>query len=173
MEKYIPKKGEIVDIGCGEGVFSIYLSLKSKSRQVYGIDTSSQRLKIAKRAGKGLLNLQFCLTDALAWKQKVDVIIVSDVFHHFSKINQEEFLNRSYKLLNDNGCLIIKEINKNDFIRAKLSRLWDFLLYPEDKINYWSKEEFKQRLSGLKFNVTVKREMIFFPGSTVLYIAKK
>lgn len=173
MEKYLPDEGEIVDVGCGEGVFSIYLSLKSKKRKVYGIDTSKKRIGLAKKAAKGITNLKFLVTNALFWGKRVDAIAVSDVFHHFPTQDQEKFLEKTYRLLNKRGYLIIKEINKSDFFRAKLSRLWDFILYPKDKINYWTAKDLNAKLKKLGFNVLVKRASLFFPGSTIVYICSK
>lgn len=173
MEKYLPDKGEIVDIGCGEGVFSIYLSLKSKKREVYGIDTDKKRIDLAQKAAIGITNLKFLVANALVWEKNVAAIAVSDVFHHFSLTDQEKFLKKTYSLLNKSGCLIIKEINKNDIFRAKLSRLWDLILYPKDKINYWATNDLVKKLKKLGFKVIVKRASFFFPGSTVIYICSK
>jgi len=173
MEKYLPNKGEIVDIGCGEGVFSIYLSLKSKKREVYGIDTDKKRIDLAKKAAIGVTNLKFLVADAFFWEKKVAAITVSDVFHHFPTKDQEKFLERTYRLLNKRGYLIIKEINKDDLIRSKLSRFWDYLLYPEDQINYWSKSDFIRKLTEIGYQVFTKREAYLFPGSTILYICSK
>ena len=43
----------------------------------------------------------------------------------------------------------IKEIDKSEFIRSSLSRLWDLILYPQDKINYWHYKDLKQFLEEL------------------------
>lgn len=173
MEEYTGNKREIVDIGCGEGLLSIYLSLKNKQRKVYGVDIDRKRIELAKKAGQGLSNLRFITVNALKWKKKVDVIIVSDVFHHFSRGDQEKFLRKAGDLLYKGGCLMIKEINKDDPIRGKLSRVWDFLLYPHDEINYWSKTDMVAKLREYGFSVKVEREAVLFPGSTFLYICIK
>lgn len=173
MEHYLPESGIILDVGCGEGTFSIYCALKEKKRKVYGIDVDGRRIRVAKKASSDLDNTDFVIKDVLSWKKKVDAIILCDVFHHFKLKTQKIFLKTAYSLLNKNGRLIIKEINNKDFVRAKLSRLWDFILYPKDKINYWSREELTNNLQLLGFKVVSKREAIFFPGSTIFYICSK
>ncbi|MCM8787386.1 MAG: class I SAM-dependent methyltransferase [Candidatus Omnitrophica bacterium] len=173
MEKYLPKKGEIVDVGCGEGLLSVYLSLRSKKRRVYGIDTDRKRIELAKKAAKGITNLQFFVQDALSWKKRVDAVVVSDVFHHFSPSSQEKFLKIAQQVIKKNGCLVIKEINKSDFIRARLSRLWDYILYPGDKINYWTIRKLVNRLKKLDFKVKVFRASLFLPASTIVYVCSK
>lgn len=173
IEKYLPKQGEIVDIGCGEGVLSIYLSYKERKRYVYGIDFDKDKIVLAKKAGQGFKNLEFKISDALSWDKRIDGLVISDTFHHFPRKTQELFLKKAATLLKKRGVLVIKEINKDDLIRSKLSRFWDFILYPKDEINYWSILDFKSRLKALGFQVSVKREAILFPGSTILYICSK
>lgn len=173
MEKYFPKMGEIVDIGCGEGLFTLFLALKQKKRKVYGIDLNSKKIKLAKQTSINLPNISFKIINAFSWKTKVDGIVISDVFHHFPKEKQEPFLRKTFHLLNNKGVLLIKEINKDDFVRSRLSRIWDYFLYPKDQINYWSKRKLIQTLTKIGFRVTVKRDAYLFPGSTFLYICSK
>lgn len=173
MERFIPKKGIINDIGCGEGIFSIYLALESPERRIIGIDLNQKRINKAKQAAKGLPNLSFKSKNAVDLDTKVDGVVISDVFHHFPISDQEKFLKSSYKRLNNGGVLLIKEINKDDKIRANLSRFWDFIFYPKDKINYWGLDKFSMKLTGLGFKVSTFNEALYFPGSTILFLCQK
>lgn len=173
LERLLPSIGEIVDIGCGEGAFSLYCALKNQQRKVYGMDVDQRRITVAKKAATSLTNVTFIQQSALEWSKRVNGIIISDVFHHLSKNDQYKFLKLSYKVLKKNGVLVIKEINKDDFLRAKLSRLWDYILYPKDKINYWSKDKLVKALDNLGYSVKTSQEAIFFPGSTIFYICSK
>lgn len=173
MEPFLPKKGLIVDVGCGQGVFSLYLNLKEKKRRVLGIDLDQKRIAIALKLSQKLPNIQFKVLDATKLKGKFDGIVLSDVFHHFSPKKQEQFLKKASQLLKPQAVLLLKEINKDDFFRARLSRLWDLILYPQDKINYWSKKRLIKKLEELGFRVKTKKEAFFFPGSTHLYICLK
>ncbi len=173
FERIMPKNGIVLDIGCGEGAFSIYCALKNNKRKVIGIDIDRKRLLTAKKAGKKIKNAKFFLKNALSWDKKVDAIVISAFFHHLKVEEQTVFLKNSFTLVNPGGRLIIKEINKDDFIRSKLSRLWDYILYPRDKINYWSKDKLVKALNYLGYSVKTSREAIFFPGSTFFYICSK
>ena len=42
---FVPKKGRVLDLGCGYGFLSIFLALDSAERQVLGIDPSQKRIK--------------------------------------------------------------------------------------------------------------------------------
>lgn len=173
MEDNIPKKGLIIDVGCGEGVFTIYLAINSKDRKVLGIDIDSRRILSARKAARGMKNVSFEIRNATSIRSKINSIIISDSFHHFSKKDQINFLNICSKKLKSKGVLLIKEINNEDFIRSKLSRIWDFVLYPKDKINYWSKTQLINKLQELGFNVKTKKAALYFPGSTHIYICTK
>lgn len=173
IERYLPKDGTILDIGCGEGAFSLYCALKNSKRKIIGIDIDKRRILTAQIASKKVNNIKFAVKNALTWNNKVDAIMISDVLHHLNVDEQTAFLNKSFTLINPGGRLIIKEINKDDFIREKLSRLWDFILYPKDKINYWPKDKLIKTLVHLGYSVKTIREAIFFPGSTLIYICLK
>lgn len=168
IDKSIPKKGKIIDLGCGEGLITKYLANCSK-RQVTGIDSNQKRLP-----NSFSKNLIFKKGDITKIKlQKINGAVISDVLHHLSAKDQHLLLKKIYKNLNKNGVLAIKEIDTNEFIRSKLSRLWDFLLYPHDKINFTSSYSMKKKLTSLGFVISITRPCRLFPGSTTLYICTK
>lgn len=174
MEQYLPKKGTIIDIGCGEGVFCQYLARSGERRTVIGIDTNGKRIELAKRAGRFLGNLQFKKQNALSINfSQIDVIVMSDFFHHLNTISQKKLLKSIASGLKKGGVLLIKEISSGDLLRSRLSRFWDFVFYPKDTIYYREKNELKRTLGSLGFGVKVKKEALHFPGSTHLFLCTK
>src|SRR3989344_6060006 len=77
------------------------------------------------------------------------------------------------KNLRPGGILVIKEIDTGENLRSKLSRFWDFVFYPKEKIYFTSAKELSSKLENLGFSVIIKRLAYFFPGSTTLFICKK
>jgi 2-polyprenyl-3-methyl-5-hydroxy-6-metoxy-1,4-benzoquinol methylase len=66
VEAKVPTEGRILDVGCGFGVFSCYVGLRSTGRQVLGIDEElddviQARLAVRK-AGSRLARVSFELT---------------------------------------------------------------------------------------------------------------
>jgi len=168
IDNAIPRKGHIVDLGCGQGLIATYLSNKP-GRNVLGVDANSKRLPANKSN-----NLQFKKADITTLKLKSPItIILSDVLHHLSVEKQNKLINNSYKNLKIGGLLIIKEIDTDEWLRSRLSRLWDMLIYPKDKISFRSSNELTLRLKKTGFKLTVSRPCRLFPGSTTLYICKK
>lgn len=168
IDKNLPKEDKIFDLGCGEGVISKYLA-NNKKRIVIGIDSNGERLPKEKTR-----NLSFENADI----RKVSLegsmgIVISDVLHHLNLKDQKNLLKKIFTELKKGGVLVIKEIDKSEFSRSRLSRLWDFILYPQDKINYWHYKKLKKFLEEIGFRVTFCRPCRLFPGSTTLFICKK
>jgi len=168
IDKFVPKSNRIYDLGCGEGVISRYLA-RIKTREIIGVDNSEKRLKKT-----NFKNLRFILTDIRTFDlNKAGGVVISDVLHHLNFNDQAKLLRNVYKKLNKNGVLVVKEIDREEFIRSRLSRFWDFILYPKDKICYYKSTELKNFLTSLGFNVKVVRTSRFFPGSTTLFLCRK
>ncbi|MDP2632577.1 MAG: class I SAM-dependent methyltransferase [Candidatus Curtissbacteria bacterium] len=168
IDRLIPRKGRIVDLGCGEGVTAKYLA-HIKSRTIIGVDNNKKRLQKST-----LKNLQFKLADIRKYPlKKADTVIFSDVLHHLSYVDQKVLLAKVAKALKKNRLLLIKEIDTKEFVRSSLSRFWDFVFYPKDKIYYHDSEKFKTELEKLGFIVEVIRASRLFPGSTTLFVCQK
>lgn len=168
IDRSLPRKGRIVDLGCGEGIVARYLAKNSK-RQVIGVDLDEKRLKKSQ-----FENLQFELADIRSYELKnARGVILSDVLHHLNFIDQDKVLINITKNLKKGGVLIIKEIDTLEFVRSKLSRFWDFIFYPKEKIYFSNSDNMSRKLTKLGFKVLLKRPARFFPGSTALFICKK
>lgn len=168
MDVALPKKGTITELGCGQGVIAKYLA-RRKNRLVLGIDANARRISKLKTT-----NLSFRIGDITLIKYKPqDGFVISDVLHHLNFSDQKILLLKLNKALKKNGTLIIKEIDTSEFMRSKLSRFWDYMLYPKDKISYWDSGKLEKYLTDLGFNVNSKRVCRLLPGSTTLFICKK
>ncbi len=169
IDQKIPRRGTILDLGCGEGVISRYLA-QSKGRKVVGVDNNSKRLSIQQSA-----NLKFIVADIRTWLfKKADSILISDVLHHLTKSDQNKVLAKIYSALKKHGVLVIKEIDANEFFRSRLSRFWDLLLYPSDEIHYYNSDDLKKNLESIGFQkVKIYRPLRLFPGSITVFVCKK
>ena len=59
IEKYVPKEGIVVDLGCGFGSFTNFLAIQSTNRKVIGIDLNEKRILLANKIFGHLSNLNF------------------------------------------------------------------------------------------------------------------
>lgn len=100
---------KILEAGCGTGMWLKYLT--SLSNQVYGCDLSFGMLKQAKDIGINKIIL--CRAENPAIKNNIfDLIFCINAFHHFQE--KEKFISDSYKLLNENGSLVIISVNPDN-----------------------------------------------------------
>lgn len=168
IDQEMPKKGTIVDLGCGEGIIAKYLA-NNKNRKIIGVDLDKKRL-----VNSNQKNLSFKYADIRNFKfSNIDAVVISDVLHHMDFDDQKKVLKNISVGLKKKGLLIIKEIDTQEFIRGKLSRFWDFVFYPKDKIYFNNAKKLTKKLGSLGFQVTIKRPVRFFPGSTTLFICRK
>jgi len=168
IDTALPKNGKITELGCGEGVIAKYLASR-KNRTIVGIDSNFQRIPKFKSS-----NLQFKAADITNIKYKPqDAFVISDVLHHITPAKQKILLKNLYTALNKNGILVIKEIDRGEFLRSHMSRFWDFIFYPKEKIYYWDAKKLTLYLSTLGFSTASLRPCRFFPGSTTLLICRK
>lgn len=129
VEKLVPRKGKIVDLGCGEGFFSNFMAISSPKRNVLGIELDGDRVAIADR---GLKNTKFVQGDALKFKlPKCDCIILFHLMHHLpSYQSQEHLIEKCSQALNKGGKLIIIEINKIFSLKYAVTWATDHFLVP-------------------------------------------
>src|SRR3989338_9125932 len=92
LETVVPKKGRILDIGCGYGLFSNYLALRSRDRVVIGADLSTKRIRAAKKSVRGRTNIHFELEDANnLTTEKYDAMLMTDFLHHVRRKSRTGF----------------------------------------------------------------------------------
>ena len=179
VEKLVPKKGLILDLGCGDGLLANYLAISGPERKIVGVDLNKERIK---HAQKGLKNTRFIHEDALKEKGlSPDVIIMSHVLHHLKSFEaQDKLLQDCIAGLRKGGKLIILEIKPSLSLEYLVTIVVDYTIYPmlfEKKIIgsrvYYRKEgNWVNLLSSCGLNV--KREKVTGkPFSQMILVAEK
>lgn len=109
VEKLVPKNGVVIDLGCGEGIFTNFLGISSSKRKVLGIEIDQKRLSLA---SKGIKNVSFKFGDITSVNlPSSDTIILFHVLHHLHTYkNQEKVIEKCVKSLKKNGKILIVEI---------------------------------------------------------------
>lgn len=129
MEKLISKTGNIVDLGCGDGIFANFLALKSKKRKIFGVEISKERLA---RADKSISNAKFLVGDVTKLNiPKADTILLVHVLHHLlSYPAQEELLHVVKTKLKKGGQLLIAEVEPIFSFKYLVTWFVDHFLVP-------------------------------------------
>lgn len=127
VEKLVPKKGTIVELGCGEGLFSNFLGLSSAKRKIIGIEIDKNRVG---QASHGLKNVFFKRGDVTKVKiPGADCIVLFHLLHHLNSFgDQEKVIEKCVKSLRKGGKIIIVEVDDKPFLKYLISWFTDHFI---------------------------------------------
>ena len=179
-EVYVPDKGTIVDIGCGNGLFAAILKLGAPGRSITGIDLDARKIVEARKSLGNLPHLDFRLGDVAAVEYPpADVFTIIDVLYLIPFEAQEKILRMCAAALPPGGVLILKEMDKKprrkyvwNMIQETLAvKLIGFTL--GSRFYFRRKADFVALLTGLGFSVDVVPLHKGYGYPHILYVAKK
>ena len=130
---------KLLEVGCGIGVLSSYLSEKYKW-EVTGIDLDPEQIKKTKNDYRENKYLKFLEADATKLPfgdSKFDLVISSDVLHHVV-VNWDKALNGISRVLRPNGFYVLNDLT---FPRFSFFKKWSIPI--DDVINYMKRNNFK------------------------------
>lgn len=162
VDKMIPDKGTMVELGCGEGLLANYLAITQPKRMIIGYEIIPERLELAK---KGIKNTIYKVGDVVKIPfPKADVFILFHVLHHLpGRDAQEKVLIKVKKALKRGGKLVIVDVHVAPTVKYAAAWIADHFLVPwvfEKRFftrAYFRKEsEWRKLLKklGYKFKVT-------------------
>ncbi|MBC8499112.1 MAG: glycosyltransferase [Candidatus Atribacteria bacterium] len=183
IEGFIPDAGEIVDIGCGTGLFINILRTKNEGHKFYAFDRDDRKIRIFERTFLGGHNsiivkkLDVSSDDFSLPRTKC--IILIDVLYYLNRDDKRKLLSKAFNALESDGLIVIKDIDKS----VNLKFLWTYVqeylavklfsltsakgLYFEKKIDYL------EIMMKAGFNVEIHdlSKGYFYPH--VLFIGKR
>ncbi|MCX6251453.1 MAG: methyltransferase domain-containing protein [Bacteroidetes bacterium] len=123
----LPRKGEIMDIGCGYGFISYMLAMTSEDRIITGIDHDPEKIAVADHCFCKNERMHFISADITKVNiEKKDAFILSDVLHYLPENEQEGLLQRCIENLRENGVILIRDADTGIKRRHKGTRLTEF-----------------------------------------------
>lgn len=170
IEKYVPQKGDILDLGCGTGIFANILYLGSKERNITGVDLSSARIGTAKTLSKDNQNMKFMTGDVnTVTFDCFAIITLIDLLHHMTFSDQERLLKKVFNKLHAGGLLLIKDLEKNPLWKYIFHYIQDTISYKGAKLYFRSAEEMVALLHRIGFEVEKISLASGYPHPHVLY----
>lgn len=174
LDKIIPESGLIMDVGCGNGGVTNYLSTGSKKRKLIGVDYSESRISEAQKSVHGRKNIKFVLGDVTSKKfPRADCYFFVDVLHHIPFTNQIVLLKRLVSLMNKKTILVIKEVDTANTLPFWFGHISEKILYPTEKIYARSKNDWLKIFSKMGLSYQIETGTLYFPDSTLIYILTK
>lgn len=99
----------ILDIGCGDGNFSILLKKICGAKEVYGIEISEKGVQMAKKNGVKAFKLDVDREDFPFEDNYFDAIYAGGIIEHL--FDPDHFLDEVYRVLKPNGIFILDTPN--------------------------------------------------------------
>ncbi|HET8570194.1 MAG TPA: class I SAM-dependent methyltransferase [Candidatus Limnocylindria bacterium] len=113
VERYVPRRGFIVDVGCGHGLFANLLAETSPDRRVLGLDIDERKIAVARSTIDGREGLRFEVGDAGSGSiPRCDAVTIVDVLYLLPFDAQERVLRSAAAALLEGGPLIVKAQEK-------------------------------------------------------------
>lgn len=182
IAKYVPREGDIYDLGCGYGIFVDFLirHLPEDGFRFIGLDTDALKIKFASLANKKN-NIIFKTGDITKELElsNAQCIIMLDVLMLLPFIKQEELLYRCFRYLSGNGILLIKEIDTH----PRWKYLWHqfqetfvlkvFRLIQGEGLYCRSRQDYLSLFKKIGFRVNLTEIQEGYPYPHVLYICSK
>ena len=110
IDALVPAEGLVVDAGCGYGLMSNILSLRSRGRRVVGFDRDEAKLAVAQRAGRFVPAATFVCGDLRSWPVSgADAALMIDVLHYWAAPRQRELIAEAARNLRPGGRLIFRD----------------------------------------------------------------
>jgi 2-polyprenyl-3-methyl-5-hydroxy-6-metoxy-1,4-benzoquinol methylase len=175
VESHVPRKGRILDFGCGYGMLSNFLALKSPDRQVLGIDLNRARIEVARRSSKWHPEVSFQLGDVGDFQGiPFDAVVMTDVLHHIDDANVRVLLRIIHSCLSARGTLVVLDVDRSPLRKFYTTYLIDRFLNLSRSLHYRSRDLLMRLLDQTGFRVhralSADRGL---PLSDVIYLCKK
>lgn len=180
IERFVVKKGHILDFGCGHGFFSLYLAKKSKARTITAIDIAKNKIAIAKKSTHTLQVSfhQVQKTESfLTHSSSFDSIVIVNVLYLLPQKKQEALVAKAAKALKPGGKLLIVEHNAAKRFKTLYTKVREFLMVKVLRFTHGETLTFNTHLWWMKllkghFTNTAYKKLDPW-GLQILYIATK
>ncbi len=175
VESHVPRKGRILDFGCGYGMLSNFLALKNPDRRVLGIDLNRARIEVARRSSKGHPQVSFQLGDVRDFQDiPFDAVVMTDVLHHIDEDGVRVLLRIIRSCLSDDGTLVVLDVDRSPLRKFYTTYIIDRLLNLTRSLHYRSRDLLMLLLgqSGFWVHQVVPADR-GLPLSDVIYLCRK
>jgi SAM-dependent methyltransferase len=175
--QYLPAAGDVLDVGCGFGLFSLYYAQLLPAVRLHGLDRDARRIGIARRAAArlGLGNVAYTVADARDFRGRTEHAgaYMLDIVHHVPPETVEPLLGELYKGLAPGGCLVVKDVDTRPAYKRWFTHVLDRLMSPASPPHYWPAEVLQATLERVGFRVHRHLMVDILPYPHVLYVCRK
>ncbi len=177
VEKHVPKDGRIYDLGCGFGLFSVFMYAKSSNREIIAVDWIEERINFALVSSN---KIKFVYADVFNMLlDSCKAVILIDILYLFDHTRQKELLLKCYHALENNGVLLIKEMDTGPLLKYLWCLIQESIVTKIFKRNlstgmyFWNRSKFINFLEGIGFSVKPLKLDKGYLYPHILYVCEK
>ena len=173
VERFVPRQGFIVDLGCGHGLFACLLREAAESRRVLGIDLDERKIEVARGAVRDTQWLRFEVGDIIK-EQPPHCVLYLLPFE-----DQERVLRNAAAALGEGRPLIVKLQERRTDPRYAITYAQELITVGlgftrggHERFYFPSRDEALAMFERAGFVVEVE-EMPRRPYTDIVYLARK
>ena len=124
VEPLLPRRGRVLDLGCGNGLFAAILKLGSPERRIIGLDLDEGKIAVARQAFRAWSGDELAVGDVVAAAYPAaDIVAIVDVLYLLPHPAQEAVLRKCHAALPPGGVLAVKEMDT----RPRWKFVWNMI----------------------------------------------
>ena len=117
----------VLDVGCGDGNFSILLKETCRAKEVYGVEISEKGVESARKNGVRAFQLDIDTEDLPFEKNHFDAVFAGEVIEHL--FDTDHFLDEVYRVLKPEGIFVLSTPNLAS-IHNRIALLFSYQPFP-------------------------------------------
>ena len=175
--QYLPRSGQVMDVGCGFGLFALYFAIQNPTIEIQGFDLNERRVGLARRAAAslGVQNVRFHVGDAAAFKldESISAAYMLDLMHHIPQASVRPLMATIVSNLAPGGRLLVKDIEPSPSYKLAFTWLLDKLMDYRAPVHYWDAREVQSLLESLGLEVHRHSLIDYLPYPHILYVGTR
>ena len=175
--QYLPSSGQVLDVGCGFGLFALHFAIQQPQIRVRGFDLSERRVNMARRAAQrlGVRNVQFDVADAATFRfdSPIAGAYMLDLIHHIPERSVAPLVDTIASNLEPGGRLLVKDIERSPGYKLGFTWALDKLMDYKAPVRYWAPEEIQPLIERAGFVVHRHRMIDYLPYPHILYVSTR
>ena len=174
--QYLPRAGDVLDLGCGFGLFSLYYAQVHPGLRLHGVDLDVRRIGIAREAARrlGLENVDYAVGDVRDFRARGAYAgaYMLDIVHHVEPEAVRPLFRELRASLAPGGCLVLKDVDTRPAYKRWFTHALDLVVSPGSPPHYWPAETLHAALEEAGFQVFRHAMVDFLPYPHVLYVCR-
>jgi SAM-dependent methyltransferase len=174
--QYLPRSGDVLDLGCGFGLFSLYYAQVRPGLRLHGVDLDARRVGIAREAARrlGLANVEYVVGDARGFRARRSYAgaYMLDIVHHVPPEAVRPLFRELRTALAPGGSLVVKDVDTRPAYKRWFTHALDLVVSPGSPPHYWAAETLQATLEEAGFEVFRHAMVDVLPYPHVLYVCR-